>query len=199
MKELLILSGSSGVGKTTSFLPYLQSKGYRSIETGDLFKSIIGGIYSGGLSSESKFDQAKVASSFSEHFAEGLRRYEQDWKPEIGDVQTCYAFEYLRLVDWSFHIKSLFVLADLWQCDKVVTSVINNTELDLAIAAAEERGVDCRLIVLDCTSTKNNTGNRHIVDVTDLTIPSNRVTYALNSEGVRQACKQIDQILSMEA
>lgn len=197
MKELIILSGLSGIGKTTSFLPYLQSKGYRGIETGDLFKAVIGGIYSGGLSSESKFDQAKVSSSLSEHFAWCLSRYEQDWKPEIGDVQTSYAFEYLRMVEWSFHVKSVFMLADLWQCDKVVTSVINNTELDLVLAVAKERGVNCRLIVLNCTSAKNNTGNRQIVDVSGLAIPNNRVTYALNSDGVRQACRRIDQILSM--
>lgn len=198
MKELLILSGLSGIGKTTSFIPHLQSRGYTGIETGDFFKAIIGGIYSGEVSAESKFDQAKVASSLFEHMARGLRHYEQEWKPEIGDVQSCYAFEYLRMVDWAFHVKSVFVLADLWQCDKVVTSVINSEELDLVIASAKERGVVCRVIVLNCINARKKPGNRQIVNVRNLVIQNDSVTYALTDEGVRQACKQIDQILLME-
>ncbi len=197
MKELIILSGASGIGKTTTFLPHLGNRGYKSIETGDLFKSMLGNIFSGSLASDTTFKQERVKDAFAENFEAGLKRYEQDWKPEIGDVQSCFAFEYIRMVEWDFHVKSVFVLADLWGHSKVVTSIINQNELELVLKAADKKGWHCTLIRLDCLNPSRSQANRRLVGPQPY-MDSYTVSYQLEKESVDLALAKIDDILSGE-
>lgn len=192
MKELVILTGGSGIGKTTSFLPALKEHGYTPIETGDLFKSIIGSIRDGGFGLEDWFYDSDALDSYIRQLP-GKSTYETDWKVNVGDVQSCYAFELLRCVAPDFHVRSVFTIADAFRAERVVTSCINQDELEILIAVSYEQGWEPTVVRLDCTNPSRKQVRREPVVTEDMVphVYTIDVAYALEAESIAAAIEQL--------
>lgn len=171
MKRLIVLTGESGIGKTTIQNALVEeSPLIKLASTGDLFKSLSGSLYGFGLQD---FDfpnpkepllQKQALKWWVEtgHLASGLAEYE-DLK-EFGCIdgnQAILIAEILRAVDPKFHVKAALAIASLVDSPFFVMDVINREEYgDLLEVCKQVGGFSILPVALFCKNPVSREGGR---------------------------------------
>lgn len=165
-KTLVILSGTSGTGKSTCIEPYMiENFNAEVLSTGTVFKAMIGLArepfhVAPDINFVPKEKDALRWMYDTGALSRGVEAYERAKQSNMNGYQVCLAAEAgLRAVLADAPAYQVALMAQWSQADIIVTDVINKEELGYLLSRTSDLQMSRLLIRLDCKNPKSRNGD----------------------------------------